>query len=228
MFDLEQSIAEWRKQMLMAGIKSPAVLEELEGHLREEIERQMKSGLNWQQAIEISIRKIGGAKFLKTEFKKIEAENWNRPLAWSAWILFVVSFFLPAFILNGWGSANEWGWQCALASADCFVSPGFWRGNDFLLSGNYHLALLTLANVLMIGSPFLLVYFAQKAAFRKWFGVSTFVALALVWSFILRLLVDPARSDVRFGCFVWGFSFLPLCLSLLPVWHRQITSPKHV
>ena len=48
MFDLEQSIAEWRQQMLAAGIKTPVPLEELEIHLREEIERQMKSGLNEQ------------------------------------------------------------------------------------------------------------------------------------------------------------------------------------
>ena len=53
MFDLEQSIADWRQQMLAAGIKTPVPLEELEIHLREEIERQMKSGLNEQDAFEI-------------------------------------------------------------------------------------------------------------------------------------------------------------------------------
>ena len=40
MFDLEKAIANWRKQMLAAGIKMPAPLEELEIHLREEIEQQ--------------------------------------------------------------------------------------------------------------------------------------------------------------------------------------------
>ena len=39
-----KSIAEWREQMLAAGIKTPVPLEELEIHLREEIEQQMKSG----------------------------------------------------------------------------------------------------------------------------------------------------------------------------------------
>jgi hypothetical protein len=46
MFNLEQSIIEWRKQMLAAGIKTPVPLDELEIHLREEIERQMASGLD--------------------------------------------------------------------------------------------------------------------------------------------------------------------------------------
>ena len=70
MFNLEQSIADWRRQMLAAGIKTPAPLEELEIHLREGIERQMNSGLDWQAAFEISIRQIGQPKALNREFKK--------------------------------------------------------------------------------------------------------------------------------------------------------------
>jgi hypothetical protein len=72
MSDLEQSITDWRKQMLAAGIKAPVPLEELEIHLREEIEQQMKSGLNEQKAFEISIRQIGQPKTLNIEFKKSE------------------------------------------------------------------------------------------------------------------------------------------------------------
>ncbi len=71
MFNLEKSIAEWRRQMLAAGIKTPAPLEELEIHLREEIERQMKAGLNEQKAFNSAILKIGQARALKTEFKKV-------------------------------------------------------------------------------------------------------------------------------------------------------------
>jgi hypothetical protein len=73
MFDLEQSIAEWRKQMLAAGIRSPAPLEELESHLREETERRMKSGLSEQKAFEISVRRIGRPEILWSEFKKNES-----------------------------------------------------------------------------------------------------------------------------------------------------------
>jgi hypothetical protein len=72
MFDLEQSIAEWRKHMLAAGIKTPVPLEELEIHLREEIERQMKSELNEQDAFEISVQRFGQSIKIEIEFKKIE------------------------------------------------------------------------------------------------------------------------------------------------------------
>jgi hypothetical protein len=71
MFNLEQSIADWRKQMLAAGIKTPALLEELESHLREEFERQTKISLDEQEAFAFAVQKIGRARALKLEFKKI-------------------------------------------------------------------------------------------------------------------------------------------------------------
>jgi len=72
MFDLEQSIAEWRRQMLATGIKTPVPLEELEIHLREEIERQIKSRLPEQRAFEVSVPHIGSPELLKNEFEKCE------------------------------------------------------------------------------------------------------------------------------------------------------------
>jgi uncharacterized membrane protein len=68
MFNLEQSIADWRKEMLAAGIKSPVPLEELENHLREEIEQQVKAGVSEQQAFEGSASQVGQAEVLKKEF----------------------------------------------------------------------------------------------------------------------------------------------------------------
>jgi hypothetical protein len=99
MFDLEQSISEWRKQMLAAGIKFPVPLEELENHLREEMERQMQSGLNEQKGFEISVQKIGQPKVLKNEFKKSERTFMKRTLIILFGIfaiLFGPAVFLPA------------------------------------------------------------------------------------------------------------------------------------
>jgi hypothetical protein len=70
MFDLEQSITDWRNQMLAAGIKTPVPLEELEIHLREEIEQQMRSGTEAQPVLEAAIQKIGRTDVLKNEFQK--------------------------------------------------------------------------------------------------------------------------------------------------------------
>jgi hypothetical protein len=73
MFNLEQSIAEWRRQMLAAGIKIPVPLEELESHLREEIAQQTKLELNEQEAFNVAVQRIGHGHALQNEFNKVEA-----------------------------------------------------------------------------------------------------------------------------------------------------------
>ena len=71
MFNLDAAITEWRQQMLDGGIKTPVPLEELECHLREDIERQIQSGVNAQQAFGGAIQRIGQASVLKSEFTKV-------------------------------------------------------------------------------------------------------------------------------------------------------------
>ena len=70
MFDLEQAIAQWRRQMLDAGIRTPVPLEELESHLREDIEQLTRSGLNARRAYEVAVQNIGAGRQLNREFKK--------------------------------------------------------------------------------------------------------------------------------------------------------------
>src|SRR5262245_30181199 len=76
--DLEENIAEWRQHMLAAGIKTP-VLNELESHLRDEVEQQVRSGSSAPQAFETAVQRIGHANALKTEFKKITSVKTLRP-----------------------------------------------------------------------------------------------------------------------------------------------------
>jgi hypothetical protein len=71
MFDLDLAIAEWRGQMTAGGIKSPAVLDELESHLRDEVERQRKSEGDPRHAFENAVRQIGQPAALKSEFGKL-------------------------------------------------------------------------------------------------------------------------------------------------------------
>jgi hypothetical protein len=99
MFNLEKSITEWRRQMLIAGIQTPVPLEELEIHLREDIAQQMQSGLSVQQAFGIGVKKIGQAPELKSEFKKIGAPMGMEKIIKLAGIICVaVALFCPLFI----------------------------------------------------------------------------------------------------------------------------------
>jgi leader peptidase (prepilin peptidase) / N-methyltransferase len=85
MFNLEQAIADWRRQMLAGGIQTPVPLEELESHLRDDIEGQMLSGVDAQQAFNTATGRIGPARMLKREFAKVDGINQvlKRKLVWA-------------------------------------------------------------------------------------------------------------------------------------------------
>jgi hypothetical protein len=102
MSNLEQSIATWRRQMLSAGIKTPVPLEELEIHLRDEIEQQVKSGLNEPEAFDFAVRKIGQASALKKEFRKVRETTIMN--------IFTMKKFIHAIILAvfGFGCLFTW------------------------------------------------------------------------------------------------------------------------
>jgi hypothetical protein len=71
MFELEKAIAEWRQQIIASGLKKGEALDELEDHLRDDIQQQIQEGLTTQRAFESAVERIGGAQALKTEFAKI-------------------------------------------------------------------------------------------------------------------------------------------------------------
>ena len=62
MFNLEQAISEWRRQMAVAGVKTTEVLDELESHLREDLEQRMRSGLAAKLAFEAAVQQMGPAR----------------------------------------------------------------------------------------------------------------------------------------------------------------------
>src|SRR5438477_9844694 len=70
MFELEKAIAEWRQQMVAAGIKKGEALDELESHLRDDIQQQVQRGLTKEEAFEMAVERIGAAQALKSEFAK--------------------------------------------------------------------------------------------------------------------------------------------------------------
>src|SRR5438045_1153050 len=102
MFNLEQSIAEWRRQMLAAGIKTPVPLEELESHLREDIEQQTRSGATPEQAFSVAARRIGKASSLKQEFDKAEDSKVRRRKLLRIGSVFAGAAFAYCVIFTTW------------------------------------------------------------------------------------------------------------------------------
>ena len=70
MFNLEQSISEWRGQMLSAGVKNPDIVDELESHLREDWARRVQSGENEEQAFEGAVQGVWPGQLAQTRIRK--------------------------------------------------------------------------------------------------------------------------------------------------------------
>jgi uncharacterized membrane protein len=74
MFNLEHAIAKWRQTLQAGGIKSARLLDELESHLREDVEQQVTAGANLEEAFDLALGRIGTACDIKTEFAKLEQQ----------------------------------------------------------------------------------------------------------------------------------------------------------
>ena len=72
MFNMEQAISNWRARLAAAGVRTPEVLDELEGHLRDEVEQQLRLGLSPEYAFAIAVEQMGQANSLKHEFDKVD------------------------------------------------------------------------------------------------------------------------------------------------------------
>lgn len=113
MFNLEQSIGEWRRHMCAAGIQSPELLEELENHLREEVGLHVQSGSTEQTAFEAAVVRMGAANALKTEFTKAAGfSGWlggqKYHLLGALWLAFcAASFFRLTAALSFVGYASS-------------------------------------------------------------------------------------------------------------------------
>jgi len=76
MFELEARIKAWRSELVRAGLNQPERLNELESHLREEIETLVSSGLKEADAFNPAVSRLGSSAQIQTEFQKIKGRSW--------------------------------------------------------------------------------------------------------------------------------------------------------
>jgi hypothetical protein len=117
MVDLEQSFADWRWQMLAAGIRSPELVEELELHLREEVEQQMRFTGDALEAFAAAVARMGSPAELQREFHKSslwQAKFWR------------VLLGIGSFGLVQTAMLNLVGPMIFHRHASAFLSPKWW------------------------------------------------------------------------------------------------------
>lgn len=195
MFNLEQSIAEWRQQMLAAGIETPATLEELESHLREGIGEQVQSGINEQIAFEMAVLQMGRAKELKAELAKETGglnlqggalTNTNRVLA-ILWLIFCwqkvadLSLLIPPSNLRDEISDLVYELAIFIYGVGAFGSALLFCGSN---AGR---------NVIRFIAGFgVIAFFMNKAGYSWWPSTWAYLAFNVASLFLLR---SPSRQN---------------------------------
>jgi hypothetical protein len=99
MFNLEQSIAEWRKSMRRASRIAPETLDELESHLRETVEELARSGIAETQAFQSAVTRLGPAEAVTSEFQKLRGFTWLPAIAVTG-IGIVAALLFAAYLIS--------------------------------------------------------------------------------------------------------------------------------
>ena len=80
MFELESQIRKWRGHLRSSGSLREQDLEELESHLRDNIDDLTSRGVTTEEAFLVSVRRMGDTEALSDEFAKVTTESLWRQL----------------------------------------------------------------------------------------------------------------------------------------------------
>jgi hypothetical protein len=124
MFDLEARIRQWREDLVRRLGDRGDTAEELESHLRDELQRLALAGRSPEEAWTTAVAKLGDAGKLAAEFAKVPA---GRPLRWApAWIVVVTYFFvITGLVCPVIAHADERHWTALLTMHVVTVSIGY-------------------------------------------------------------------------------------------------------
>ncbi|MGO8838223.1 MAG: permease prefix domain 1-containing protein [Limisphaerales bacterium] len=213
MFNLEQAIVEWRRQMLAAGIKTPVPLEELESHLREEIEWLVKSGLDEQTAFAAAVQKIGSGHMLRNEFGKVEPARATRRQYFFLEIIFMAGLLLiplvtasQAFCFKDGGFSDmTFGQQTAILAAAVTFSLLAWGmrlgfgSSPYLRTNRVRDAIFVPVLLLVIAGILILPRCdfteARRAAVSLWVFAPFGILIGWCWGFSATAQKETEPTD---------------------------------
>jgi hypothetical protein len=215
MFDLEEQITRWRAKMIRTGIRNPAVLDELESHLREGIER-LRKGLPDDEAFRVAASQLGDGRKLKREFAKTNRFGFlfprDNPVGLNVLGIFflfsglnallsvtrVLLFVIPNFqLLEGLALLAIYG----CSAGEILVGMGLLRRKNFWRWSAYVFAVLQ-----VIGSAQILCVQIRNVNFTgryfAWMGVMVperfqFIPEALTFAVMLWAIFYLSKPEVR-------------------------------
>jgi|ERR1051326_135374 hypothetical protein len=162
MFDLEQAISQWRREMRADGIADAETLDELESHLRDDVEDQTRSGSDLQLSFEAALTRMGQRAALQKEFQKVTVTRLILRLKQAFRALAGIPDYQLAMNMNASGTNPNFEVRWATyAKAAAFLAPALalWAFSCVFLvpklkqiSGNAGLALPTLLQMTLFAS----------------------------------------------------------------------------
>jgi hypothetical protein len=90
MFNLEQAIENWKRQLAAGGAIDSAAIEELESHLRDAVEAKMREGVSADLAFYKSLAELGETETLKGQFRAAEPFRPARARAVKSGAIFLI------------------------------------------------------------------------------------------------------------------------------------------
>ena len=100
MFDLERHLSQWRAHYQAGAAYNADDVDELETHLRDEMDQLEAKGLLPEESFWIARRRLGEADVLEGEYGKNKgAAGWRKPLLWALGGYVSVQFFTQALAL---------------------------------------------------------------------------------------------------------------------------------
>ena len=97
MFDLEERIQSWRESLSSALGDRLDVVDELEAHLRDDVEQHVRAGRTAEQAFDAAVTGLGDPNTLAAEFRRAGGPTWL-PARVAVALLVSVSVLLAVFI----------------------------------------------------------------------------------------------------------------------------------
>jgi hypothetical protein len=104
MFDLNDSIVNWRSRLADDESCAAADLNELESHLREQVDALRQSGLSDEEAFWVATRRLGDPESLSVEFAKVKGGR-----VWAKRLLWMMGGILISILASSLAGAAWWG-----------------------------------------------------------------------------------------------------------------------
>jgi hypothetical protein len=104
MSDVEKRIEQWRNGLRASDAFGTCDLDELESHLREEMERLQPLGLSEEESFLVARHRLGAAEALETEYEKVNTDRRSLlRLSWMAAgvLVYVLAGYLAVGISHG-------------------------------------------------------------------------------------------------------------------------------